>query len=141
MRRGRERVAPTRSLARDGAERGRVSPPVGKLDSLCTADCLRALKRDRAERTPKAAPKRSDSRGTEESVSLSDSTDCLSGTVGATLVQCRMAQQQAPPPLWPVNYQDLSDDDDDDGTSSSSDNSQSEQDWDAIIQAGECRNP
>jgi hypothetical protein len=28
MRRGRERVAPTRSLARDGAERGRVSPLV-----------------------------------------------------------------------------------------------------------------
>lgn len=49
-----------------------------------------------------------------------------------------MAQQQAPPPLWPVNYQDLSDDDDDDGTSSSSDNPE---DWDAIIQAGEYRDP
>lgn len=47
--------------------------------------------------------------------------------------------EQAAAPLWPVippNYQDLSDDDDDDGTSSSSDNSE-EQDWDAIIQAGE----
>ena len=50
--------------------------------------------------------------------------------------------EQAAAPLWPVippKYQDLSDDDDDD-TSSSSDKSQSEeQDWDAIIQAGESR--